>query len=60
MSDIIVGLDIGSSFVRTVVGEVTENDTVQIIGIGKTPSPGLRNGTVVNIESTMQAIKKSI
>jgi len=60
VSDIIVGLDIGSSFVRTVVGEVTENDTVQIIGIGKTPSPGLRNGTVVNIESTMQAIKKSI
>lgn len=60
MSDIIVGLDIGSSFVRTVVGEVIENDKVQIIGIGKTPSPGLRNGTVVNIESTMQAIKKSI
>ncbi len=60
MSDIIVGLDIGYSFIRTVVGEFTENNTVQIVGIGKVPSPGLRNGTIVNIEATMQAVKKSI
>ena len=64
MSDIIVGLDVGTSFVRTVVGEFTENDTIQIVGVGKTPSPsqptGLRNGTIVNIEAVMQAVKKSI
>ena len=60
MSDIIVGLDVGYSFIRTVIGEFTDNNGIQIIGLGKTPSPGLRNGTIVNIESTMQVIKKSI
>ena len=60
MSDVIVGLDIGSHFIRTVIGEFTDNNTFQIIGIGKVPSPGLRNGTIVNIEATMNAIKQSI
>lgn len=60
MSDIIVGLDIGTCFIRTVIGEFTENDTIQIIGVGKTASPGLRNGTIVNIEAVMQAVKKAI
>ncbi len=60
MSDVIVGLDIGSNFIRTVIGEYTDTDTFQIIGLGKVLSPGLRNGTIVNIESTMNAIKQSI
>lgn len=60
MSDIIVGLDIGNSFIRTAIGEFTENDTIQIVGKGKVPSPGLRNGTIVNIEATMEAVKKSV
>lgn len=59
MSDIIVGLDIGANSIRTVIGEFTD-DRINIIGLGKVPSPGLRNGTIVNIESTMQAIKQSI
>lgn len=59
MSDIIVGLDIGSNFVRTVIGEFTDSK-LEIIGLGKAASPGLRNGTIVNIESTMQAIRNSI
>ncbi|AEE16388.1 cell division protein FtsA [Treponema brennaborense] len=60
MSDIIVGLDIGTSFVRAVIGEFTENDTIQIIGVGKSVSTGLRNGAVVNIEATMRALKEAI
>lgn len=60
MSDVIVGLDIGSHFIRTVIGEFIDNNTFQVIGIGKVPSPGLRNGTIVNIEATMNAIKQSI
>ncbi len=60
MSDIIVGLDIGNIFIRTIVGEFTDNGTIQIVGTGKAKSPGLRNGSVVNIEATMQAIKQSI
>jgi len=60
LSDIIVGLDIGSSFIRTVIGEFTQENSIQIIGLGKAPSPGLRNGTIVNIEATMQAVKKAM
>ncbi|MBR5866502.1 MAG: cell division protein FtsA [Spirochaetaceae bacterium] len=60
MSDIIVGLDIGYSFIRIVVGEFTENDTIQIVGTSKVPSPGLRNGTIPNIEATLEAIKIAI
>ncbi len=65
MSDLIVGLDIGTSNVRCVIGEVTVNPQtlekeLQITGVGVAPSTGLRNGTIVNIESTSQAIKKAV
>lgn len=60
MSDIVVGLDIGTCFIRTVIGELTDNDRIQIISARKIPSPGLINGTIVNIESVMQSIKEII
>lgn len=60
MSDIIVGLDIGTSFVRAAIGEIAENNTVEITGIGKYPSTGIRNGAVVNIQATISAINKAI
>ena len=57
--DIIVGLDIGTTKICTVVGELTGND-INIIGIGTHPSIGLRKGVVVNIESTVESIKKAV
>ncbi len=57
--DIIVGLDIGTTKICAVVGELSGND-INIIGIGTHPSIGLRKGVVVNIESTVQSIKKAI
>lgn len=57
--DIIVGLDIGTTKICAVVGEVNGND-INIIGIGSHPSEGLRKGVVVNIESTVESIKKAI
>jgi cell division protein FtsA len=60
LSDNIVGLDIGTSFVRAVIGEFTENGTLQILGVGTCVSTGLRNGLVVNIEATTNAIKEAI
>ena len=56
---IVVGLDIGTSKVCAVVGEMTERG-VEIIGIGSHPSQGLRKGVVVNIESTVNSIKKAV
>jgi len=57
--NIIVGLDIGTTKICAVVGEVA-NNKVNIIGIGTHPSIGLRKGVVVNIESTVDSIKKAV
>ena len=57
--DIIVGLDIGTTKICAVVGEV-QGGEINIIGIGSHPSIGLRKGVVVNIESTVESIKKAV
>jgi cell division protein FtsA len=56
---LVVGLDIGTTKICTVVGEMGEGGC-DIIGLGTYPSKGLRKGVVVNIESTVQSIKKAI
>ncbi|MGA7105445.1 MAG: cell division protein FtsA [Candidatus Deferrimicrobiaceae bacterium] len=57
--NIIVGLDIGTTKICAVVGEIT-GDKINIVGIGTHPSIGLRKGVVVNIESTVESIQKAI
>jgi cell division protein FtsA len=57
--NIIVGLDIGTTKICAIVGEVGPND-INIIGIGTHPSIGLRKGVVVNIEATVDSIKKAV
>ncbi|MBS3757963.1 MAG: cell division protein FtsA [Desulfobacterales bacterium] len=57
--EIIVGLDIGTTKICAVVAEVS-GGTFNIIGIGSHPSVGLRKGVVVNIESTVDSIKKAV
>ena len=56
----IVGLDIGTSKVVAVVGEVDADGTIDIVGIGSHPSKGLKKGVVVNIESTVNAIQRAV
>ena len=58
--NLIVGLDIGTSKVVAIVGEITPDDEVEIIGLGSHPSRGLKKGVVVNIESTVQSIQRAI
>ncbi len=58
-NDIVVGLDIGTTKICAVVGEVV-NDAVEIIGLGSHPSEGLRKGVVINIEKTVDSIKEAI
>lgn len=55
----IVGFDIGTKKVCAIIGEVTEERKVEIIGIGTAESRGLRKGVVVNLEATTEAIKKA-
>ncbi|MDQ6732674.1 MAG: cell division protein FtsA [Nitrospirota bacterium] len=57
---IVVGLDIGTTKICAIVAEVTEEGAINIIGVGSSLSRGLRKGVVVNIESTVESIKKAI
>jgi cell division protein FtsA len=58
--NLIVGLDIGTSKVVAIVGEVTPDNEIEIIGLGSHPSRGLKKGVVVNIESTVQSIQRAV
>lgn len=55
----IVGFDIGTKKVVAIIGEITEEGKIEIIGIGATDSRGLRKGVVVDLEATTAAIKRA-
>jgi cell division protein FtsA len=57
---LIVGLDIGTSKVISLVGELSAENTLEVIGLGSTRSHGLKRGVVVNIESTVQSIQRAV
>ncbi|RTI02177.1 cell division protein FtsA [Thermus scotoductus] len=57
---IIAGLDIGTSKVTTVIGELAPDGVLDIIGEGNVPSQGLKRGVVVNLERTTEAIRQSV
>ncbi|NND65567.1 MAG: cell division protein FtsA [Gammaproteobacteria bacterium] len=59
-SELVVGLDIGTSKVVAIVGEINDDDNIEVIGIGSHPSRGLKKGVVVNIESTVQSIQRAV
>jgi cell division protein FtsA len=63
--DLVIGLDIGTTKVCCIVGEVhpatsTQASSIDIIGFGQAPSLGLRKGVVINIDSTVEAIRKAV
>ena len=58
-SSYIVGIDVGTKKVVAIIGEVTEENKIEIIGIGAAESRGLRKGVVVNLDETTTALKKA-
>jgi len=58
--NIVVGLDIGTTKICVVVGQKNEFGTVDILGVGKAPSTGLRKGVVINIDATVESIRQAI
>ncbi|HXZ49921.1 MAG TPA: cell division protein FtsA [Usitatibacter sp.] len=58
--NLLVALDVGTSKIVTLVAEITPEDTLSLIGMGSHPSRGLKKGVVVNIESTVNAIQRSL
>jgi cell division protein FtsA len=57
---LLVALDVGTSKIVTLVAEITPEDTLNLIGMGSHASRGLKKGVVVNIESTVNAIQRSL
>ena len=58
--NIITGLDIGTSKIIALIGEVTAGGAIEIIGIGRHPSRGLKRGVVVDIEATVNSIQRAV
>ena len=58
--NLVVALDIGTSKIAALVGEVNDEGVIEIIGFGTHPSRGLKKGVVVNIESTVQSIQRAM
>jgi cell division protein FtsA len=58
--EIIVGLDIGTTKIAVIVAQAAAGGKVDIIGIGKHPSSGLRKGVVINIEATVNSIRHAV
>lgn len=56
----IAALDIGTTEVRAIVSEIIEEGQLELIGIGRAPSRGVRKGVVVNIEATVDAIRQAV
>jgi cell division protein FtsA len=59
-SDIVVGLDIGTTKIACIVGKRDENGKIEILGIGKSESLGVSRGVVANIDKTVQAIQTAV
>ncbi len=56
----VVGLDIGTSKVVAIVGEIDEHGAIEVVGIGSHPSRGMKKGVVIDIESTVNAIQRAV
>src|SRR5207247_5978337 len=56
----IVGLDIGTHKICAIVAEITEEGRLDVIGIGQAESKGLRKGVVINLEATVESIKRVV
>jgi len=56
----IVGLDLGTTKIATIVAEVDPENNLRVVGVGTSPSDGLRRGVVVNLDKTVQSIVKAV
>jgi cell division protein FtsA len=58
--DLMVGIDIGTSKVVAIVGEINSDGKINVVGLGSYPSQGLKRGVVVNIDSAVQSIQNAV
>lgn len=58
--NIYFSLDIGSSSIKVLIGDISDNNQLRVIGVGNVKSNGIRKGTIVDIDATVQSIKKAV
>jgi len=57
---LITGLDLGTTKISAIIAEINESNEINVVGVGTTPSYGLRRGVVVNLDKTVQGIKQAV
>lgn len=60
MDEIVVGIDVGTTKVCTLVGRVEDDKSLRILGVGIEPSAGIRKGIIVDLAAVSQAVKRSV
>ena len=60
MDDIVVGIDVGTTKICTLVARVEQDDSLRIMGVGIEPSEGIRKGVIVDLTAASQAIARSV
>jgi len=60
LENIYVGLDIGTTKTCATVLRKTEDEDIEVIGVGRAPSTGIRKGVVINIDATVNSIREAI
>jgi len=60
MEEIVVGIDVGTTKVCTLVGRIEDEKTIRILGVGIEPSEGIKKGTIIDLEAASQAITRSV
>lgn len=58
--ELVVGLDVGTTKIAAVAAEITDEGTINVLGVGESPSLGMRKGTIVDIEATVRAIEDAV
>ena len=58
--NLLVGLDIGTTFIKAIVGIVNEDNEIDFLGVGKSNSLGMKRGVVIDISATVQSIEKAV
>ena len=56
----VVGIDVGSSKIQVLVGEIGENDQTRIVGVGQVPARGVRKGAIVNVTEATASIAEAV
>lgn len=59
-TNVVIGLDIGTSKIAAIIGKVTPDGEIEVVGMGSHPSRGLKKGVVVNIDATVDSIQRAI